>query len=42
MIETDLFKPVRKLLLEKGYDVQGEILAADVFAVNEQKKDHHR
>jgi hypothetical protein len=38
MIETDLFKPVRKLLLEKGYDVQGEILAADVFAVNEHKE----
>lgn len=33
MKETDLFKPVRTLFLEQGYDVQGEILAADVFAV---------
>jgi len=33
MKETDLFKPVRAHFLSLGYDVQGEILAADVFAV---------
>lgn len=37
MKETDLFKPVRKLFLDQGYDVQGEILAADVFAVKEKE-----
>ncbi len=37
MKETDLFKPVRTLLLNMGYDVQGEILAADVFAVKEKE-----
>ena len=37
MKETDLFKPVRTLLLSMGYDVQGEILAADVFAVKEKE-----
>lgn len=37
MKETDLFKPVRSLLLSMGYDVQGEILAADVFAVKESE-----
>lgn len=36
MIETDLFKPVRNLFLEQGFEVQGEILAADVFAVKDQ------
>lgn len=37
MKETDLFKPVRSLLLDRGFDVQGEILAADVFAVKENQ-----
>ncbi|MDY0294473.1 MAG: DUF2161 family putative PD-(D/E)XK-type phosphodiesterase [Acholeplasmataceae bacterium] len=37
MKETDLFKPVRKLFMDLGYDVQGEILAADVFAVKEKE-----
>lgn len=37
MKETDLFKPVRKLLLALGYEVQGEILAADVFAVKDNQ-----
>ena len=37
MKETDLFKPVRQLLLTKGYEVQGEIYAADVFAVKDSK-----
>ncbi|MDY0074432.1 MAG: DUF2161 family putative PD-(D/E)XK-type phosphodiesterase [Acholeplasmataceae bacterium] len=36
MKETDLFIPVRNLLMEWGYDVQGEVLAADVFAVKEE------
>lgn len=33
MKETDLFKPVRAYFLAQGYDVQGEIIQADVFAV---------
>lgn len=37
MKETDLFKPIRSLLLAMGFDVQGEILAADVFAVKENQ-----
>ncbi len=36
MKETDLFKPVRQLLLSMGYEVQGEIMAADVFAVKDK------
>lgn len=35
MKETDLFIPVRTLLMSMGYDVQGEIGAADVFAKHE-------
>lgn len=37
MKETDLFIPVRKLLMGLGYDVQGEIGAADVFAKKEEE-----
>ncbi len=37
MKETDLFKPVRSLFLKEGYDVQGEILQADLFAVKDNK-----
>lgn len=37
MKETDLFKPVRSLLMSLGFDVQGEILAADVFAVKDNQ-----
>ena len=35
MKETDLFFPVRDYLMALGYDVQGEILAADIFAKKE-------
>lgn len=33
MKETDLFKPVRNLFLSLGYDVHGEVGAADVFGL---------
>lgn len=37
MKETDLFKPVRNLLIQQGFEVQGEIFAADVFAVKDKQ-----
>ena len=37
MKETDLFKPVRALFFTMGYDVQGEVGAADMFGVKDQE-----
>lgn len=37
MKETDLFKPVRKLFMDLGYDVHGEVGAADVFGLKDEE-----